>query len=184
MDQIPTWGKTFSPFLIHIDYPDSILLNTKKDYKVDPYKGPDTKSIMSFSTNEPLARVVIPLQDDRPQLSGIQTIPPSKNQIFRFSGPYEPVFKDINVFRGGFYYYTDLSGSTVLLSATTTKDANPSYTFNYTDPNIDNNGMNIANQPPTPQPTVYEWVNTNAMCRVVGIGIEIQEGGGGPTAEE
>ena len=151
---------------------------------IDPYKGPETKPIMGFSTDEPLARVVIPLQDDRPQMGGIQATPQPKNQIFRFSGPYEPVFKDINVFRGGFYYYTDLSGSTVFLSATTTKDANPSYTFNYTDPNIDNNTDISTPPPPTPQPTIYEWENTNAMCRVVSIGIEIQGGGGEPAAEE
>ena len=111
MLNIPNWNKYFSPFILHVDYPDSILLNSQKNYKIDPYKGPDTKSILGYSVNEPLARIFKPIQDDIPQITTLSNLSsnliPVKNEIFRFSGPYEPIFNDINLFKGGIFYYTE-----------------------------------------------------------------------------
>ena len=156
MSNIPNWGKSFSPYILYMDYPDAIQLNSKKDYRVDPYVGPDTKTILGYTTNEPLGRVVIPLQMDRPQVGIISTTSfiPNKNEIYRMSGPYEPIFKDINVFKGGFYYY--LSGTTTELLGNISSGGDPNNTYTYLNPLF-----NIVWNPNN------GWTNTNAMCRVI-----------------
>jgi len=167
MPYIPNWGKAFSPFILHIDYPDNISLNSQKNYTLESYQGPETKPILGYSINEPLARLVSS-HDNLP--SG------DKDEIFRFSGPYEPIFNDVNIFRGGLFYYTDLSGTTYTLSGTTTKKSNPVQTYNYYDPNID------TSTPPSPiASAIYEWENTNAMCRIINnssISVPDPSGGG------
>jgi len=146
MVNIPNWQKPFSPFLLYIDYPDSIHLNSQKNYKIEPYKGPDTKSIMGYSLNEPISRIVNSLQDDKPQISSIVGVStnliPSKNEIFRFSGPYEPIFNDINLFRGGLYYYTNYSRREIYTTGITEKFSsntcnNGDYNYNYLWTNCD-----------------------------------------------
>ena len=151
MSSVPNWKKIFSPFLISIDYPDSILLNAQPNYTITPYYGPDTRPLFGYSVNEPLARIVIQNQNQ----GGIYSS--SKNQIFRFSGPYEPIFKDINIFRGGFYYYTSWTGLTSTKYNTNCDSADYTKTFNYSYPI----GGNQPYQPPT---NYNSWENINAMC--------------------
>ena len=171
MSDIPHWNKIFSPFLIHIDYPDSIMINTKINYTVNPYNGPDTRPIFGYSVNEPLARIVIQKQENTVVQGAPDAMPmgstttlssttPSKKQIFRFSGPYEPVFKDINIFRGGFYYYTSVTGTTVTTYDYTCAGGDYRKTSNYVAPPIGNQ----VQQPPS---SVNMWSNIQSMCRSI-----------------
>ena len=168
MIDIPNWNKTFSLYLIHIDYPDSILINSQANYSVEPYNGPDTRSLFGYSVNESLARVVVQKQENKsiqlantdvPNRAATFVSPPTKQQIFRFSGPYEPVFKDINTFRGGFYYYSSWTGLTTTKYESSCDSADYLKTTNYV----------VGGYAPwTIQPQL--WENTDAMCRVIQIG--------------
>jgi hypothetical protein len=167
MTDIPNWNKLFSPFLINIDYPESIMIDSQNNYTVNPYTGPDTRPIFGYSVNEPLARIMIQKQENQMvqgapssvaapiSSSSVSSTTPSRKQLFRFSGPYEPVFKDINIFRGGFYYYTSITGTTITKDASYCSAADYRKTYNY--------------YPPTDQPNTgqYLWTNTTAMCRSV-----------------
>jgi hypothetical protein len=170
MSDIPHWNKPFSPFLIHIEYPDSVLVKSQPNYTIKPYNGPDTRPIFGYSVNEPLSRIVVQKQENTiiagdidsrsiGTTATISTSTPTKKQIFRFSGPYEPIFKDINVFRGGFYYYTSVTGIISTQSVQSCRNGDYLKTQNYVLPSTSHavnppNGTNF-------------WENTNAMCNVI-----------------
>jgi hypothetical protein len=167
MVDVPSWNKKYSPFLLNIAYPDNITISSQNKYNVDAYYA-DTKSVFGYSINEPIARIVN--MTDKQVINYDNNIISTKNELFRFSGPYEPVFKDINVFDAGMYYYTSFTGTTVTLHDSILSKANYNKTWNY-DTNVD---------PPISIPQNI-WENTMAMCNVyydeptaTGIG-----GGGG-----
>lgn len=164
MNSIPNWNKIFSPFLIHIDYPDSILVNNKNNYTVNSYAGPDTRPLFGYSVSEPLGRIVVLQQQNKAVVGAPDSVPigftsttssTTLKQIFRFTGPYEPIFKDINVFQGGFYYYTSVTGTTLTGASYSCSAGNYLKTFNY---------VGSLLLPWMPQ---YYWENETAMCRVV-----------------
>jgi hypothetical protein len=125
---------------------------------VNSYKGPDTRPLFGYSVNEPLARIVVQKQENQPIVGLNPANIANKPTIYRFSGPYEPIFKDINVFMGGFYYYTASTGTTITLDNTSCSGGNGNKTYNYTSP--------LKAPPPDPL-NVLIWENLNAMCGLV-----------------
>ena len=118
MSSIPNWNKDYPPYFITALVPDHIELK-KESYTTTPIIGPKYNIYNKYMTNptdlsqiinEPLARIIQINEDElqsRPVING-ETLE-YHNDIFRFNGPYEPIFKDIPIFKK--YYYC-LSGDT------------------------------------------------------------------------
>ena len=126
MINIPNWNYSFPPFMINIETPINISLNNNC-YSTYPY-------------------YVNSVQDDYvATLLAFDETKSSKVSIYRFSGPYEPIFKDVNLFKGGFFCYNGFSGSTILTSGITTSNAS------------------LSSEYPTPI-TDISWSNLQNMC--------------------
>ena len=86
MDSIPGWSYKFQPFMINIEYPINILLKdncySTMPYYVNNVQNDNVATIINFSDSAL-----------------------SKSTIFRFFGPYEPIFKDINIFKYSYFCY-------------------------------------------------------------------------------
>lgn len=104
---------TIPKFLLRIEKPDSLLVK-KDSYIVTPVQGPNYKKLYKGKSlsdikiiDEPLSRKITTLEN----IEGIN------KSIFRYNGPYEPIFKDINIFDTAKFCYTeflpvDYSGKT------------------------------------------------------------------------
>lgn len=96
MKNIPNWNYNFQPYILSVDTP--VLMNIKNNcYSTYPY-------------------YVNSVDDD--YVSTLMTFDETKSNktyIYRFPGPYEPIFKNINLFRSGFFCYNNISGSTEIL---------------------------------------------------------------------
>ena len=102
-----SWGKKIPPFLIDVVYPDAIFVN-KPSFSVKDIKGPQQNiynSYITYNNGFPDPNTVI-----RDSLSREIVMNTSNNfdysvQINRFSGQYEPIFKDIDLFNVYTYWY-------------------------------------------------------------------------------
>ena len=115
MKNIPNWSYYYPPFMLSVETPVNIMLNnncyTTEPYYVNSVQDDYVATILSFNENRS-----------------------EKVPIFRFSGPYEPIFKDISLFKGGYFCYNDFStGSTIATGATT---SNSSIAFEFPDNNV------------------------------------------------
>lgn len=130
MDNIPDWQYKFPPFLIQIETPTKLdIYNncyTTYPFYVDSVDDDYVATLLSFDETK---------QSD-------------KKSIYRFSGPYEPIFKDISLFKSGFFCYNNISSMEVTLSGLTTSNAS------------------IVQQIATNQPPVsLDWTNLNfGLC--------------------
>jgi hypothetical protein len=126
MNTIPGWGHDFSPYIIDIDYPDTLTLK-KNSYTVSAVKGPKYNIYDKYKLDftevpynkativDPLSRFIQTNETElnpRPQQHG-ETLNYTKD-IYRYSGPYEPIFKDMIIFDNYFYSVVpvDASGNT------------------------------------------------------------------------
>ena len=99
MDIIPDWSYKFQPYMISIELPTSITINNNC-YSTIPY--------YVNNVNDDYVATMINFDDSKSfQLP-----------IYRFSGPYEPIFKDINIFKNSYfcYNYTDTGYTTTIQS--------------------------------------------------------------------
>lgn len=104
MDSIPGWQYKFPPFLIQIETPTKLEIYNNC-YQTNPF-------------------YVNSVDDDYvATLLSFNEYGTSRNTIYRFSGPYEPIFKDISLFKSGFFCYNNISSTEVTLSGLTTTNA-------------------------------------------------------------
>ena len=110
MSAVPSLTKTISPFIIDAEYPIEMKLK-KNSYTTVPIKGPkyniydkykiDYKESPYNKSNiiDPIARVInINEKEIKPKpVEHGETLVYDK-QIFRFNGPYEPIFKEVELF--------------------------------------------------------------------------------------
>ena len=114
-DLLENWNKKYPPFLLSLNSPDIIKLK-KNSYKVYPIKGPsyniydkylvyNNKMPLSQSLiNEPMARFIeINQKDDVYGNIKHGEKVSNTNEIKRFIGYYEPIFKNIEVFNSVYY---------------------------------------------------------------------------------
>jgi len=90
MQNVPDWPYSFTPFVLNIELPTEMMLYNNC-YSTYPF--------YVDSVNDDYVATIINFDDSQSE----------KTSIYRFSGPYEPIFKDINVFRGGFFCYNDIN---------------------------------------------------------------------------
>ena len=94
------WSYIYQPFLLTIDTPVNIALNNNC-YSTDPY----------YVNSVPDDYVATILTFDESKSS--------KVSIYRYPGPYEPIFKDVNLFKGGFFCYNNVTGITSISTGST-----------------------------------------------------------------
>jgi hypothetical protein len=89
------------PFVLKIDYPDSIKVD-KNSSITKSVQGPVLKlnQPKAYNNNQPLARrfstVKNTFKDNEISLTGLQDW---QVEIFRYSGPYEPIFRNVQLFK-------------------------------------------------------------------------------------
>lgn len=108
MASIPNWGYAYPPFMLNIETPVNISLNNNC-YTTYPY--------YVSSVNNDYVATLLSFDETKSQ----------KTSIYRFPGPYEPIFKDVNLFKGGFFCYDLITGSTIVLTASTISNASVSF---------------------------------------------------------
>ena len=112
------WNNDYPPFIVNCELPT--LIKTKKDsYTYAAIKGPkyniyDKYKIDYTETNyttgfikEPLARYIV-LNEKEPDIKHeYKTELIYDNSIFRYNGPYEPIFKDVELYKPIQYFVVD-----------------------------------------------------------------------------
>lgn len=107
------------PLILRISKPD--LIKTKLDsFNTKLIEGPNVSKLYGRNTlnrkvnriDEPLSRLIT-INDDES---------PTRN-TYRYSGPYEPIFKDIEMFQKPIFCYTDYVTGTTTTTGTTTNNA-------------------------------------------------------------
>ena len=106
---ISTWQKDFPPIRIVCETPD--MLNTKKQsYKTAAIKGPKFNIYDKYKTDyteivydksfikEPLSRVIEINEAELKPRPEFTSTPEYENTIYRFNGPFEPIFKNVDLF--------------------------------------------------------------------------------------
>lgn len=86
MTNIPDWPYSHTSFVLTVDFPTEIELNNNC-YWTDPYyiESLDDdygSTILNFDENDT-----------------------NKVSIYRYQGYYEPIFKDVDLFKGGYFYF-------------------------------------------------------------------------------
>lgn len=119
MSSIPSWLKTYSPIKISTLDIDALKIK-KKSFNVSALKGPKTNIYDKYKNDfnepvyensfitEPLSRIIELNEKEiepRAQFHG-ETIIYDKT-IFRYNGPFEPIFKNISLFEPSDYYVVD-----------------------------------------------------------------------------
>lgn len=99
MDTIPDWQYLFTPFILNIELPTEMLLYNNC-YTTYPF--------YVDSVYDDYVATLINFDDSRSE----------KTAIYRFGGPYEPIFKDINVFKNGFFCYNNINTGTTIITGT------------------------------------------------------------------
>lgn len=90
MTNIPDWESQFPPFMLSVELPTEMLLYNNC-YTTYPF--------YVNSVNDDYVATLINFDDSRSE----------KTAIYRFGGPYEPIFKDVNVFKSGYFCYNDIN---------------------------------------------------------------------------
>ena len=115
MTNIPNWNYLFPPFMLDIETPVNIILNNNC-YSTNPY--------YVNSVDDDYVATLLSFDETKSE----------KVPIYRFPGPYEPIFKDISLFKGGFICYNDvITGDT---SGSTSTISNASTAIQYPDTNL------------------------------------------------
>lgn len=96
------------PFILTIDKPDKI--NLKKTYDVKINKDPKLNKLFNKSINK------FHIPDEEISVEFKQSSININKTIYRYSGSYEPIFKDINLFKKAIFCYTDYSSGITLES--------------------------------------------------------------------
>ena len=119
MQDIPSWGNDFSPFKLQSLYVDE-LRTKKQSFKVEALKGPKTNIYDQYKTDfstpqyddefikDPLARKITLNEKEinpRAQVHGETLL--YDNVIFRYDGAFEPIFKNISLFKPTDYLIVD-----------------------------------------------------------------------------
>ncbi|MFW6243244.1 MAG: hypothetical protein ACOC2W_03705, partial [bacterium] len=116
---LPNWDKKYPPFNIEAVTPNPISLK-KDSYNITALRGPDTNiydKYLVYSDRRPIKESYI----DQPLARRIEKneVDKTKNAIFhgelisntntinRFLGYYEPIFKDLNIFKPTYYWVDD-----------------------------------------------------------------------------
>jgi len=106
---ISTWGKDFPPIKIECETPDS-LTTKKNSYNAAAIKGPKFNVYDKYKTDfteviydksfikEPLSRVIELNEAEKKPIPEFKSTPEYENTIYRYNGPYEPIFKNIELF--------------------------------------------------------------------------------------
>jgi len=109
------WKKDFTPFVVSCELPDKINIK-KKSYITAAIKGPKYNIYDKYKTDytetvynksfikEPLSRYIYLNEKEpeiRPQLTKELIF---DNIVFRYNGPYEPIFKDVELYKPTEYY--------------------------------------------------------------------------------
>lgn len=119
---IKNWDNKFPPFYIDTDISDDIDIK-KRSYDVYPLRGPSTNiydkylvyadglPLASSYIDQPLSRniVIYDKDDTKNDVVHGETLYSSK-VVSRFIGYYEPIFKNITLFKPSYYWYD--SGTT------------------------------------------------------------------------
>jgi len=134
MTNIPNWNYYFPPFMLNIETPINISLNNNC-YTTYPY--------YVNSVNDDYVATLLTFDDTKS----------FKVQIYRFSGPYEPIFKDINLFKGGYFCYNNITGSTIPATGNTTSNGSISFDI--------------------PRPGDIPWSNFQNMCSTTSDYVDI-----------
>jgi hypothetical protein len=134
MSSIPGWDYKFMPFMLTIETPVPISLNnncyTTYPYYVNSVQDDYVATILTFNENKT-----------------------EKTLIYRFSGPYEPIFKDISLFEGGYFCYNDITAQTgVTMNSSTQSNSSASF------------------EDPTPP---AQWEGFENICRETGANVQI-----------
>lgn len=106
---ISNWQNDFPPIQIVCETPD--IMNTKKQsYKTAALKGPKFNIYDKYKTDytevvydksfikEPLSRIIEINEAELKPKPEFTSTPEYENTIYRYSGPYEPIFKNIELF--------------------------------------------------------------------------------------
>ena len=113
---IPNWENRYPLFYLETDTPDNIDIK-KNSYKVIPLKGPETNiydKYLVYSDRKPLSQSYI----DQPLARRLEKIEEdeTKNEVVhgekvfntikinRFVGYYEPIFKNLSIFKPSYYW--------------------------------------------------------------------------------
>jgi len=95
MTQIPDWPYAYTNFVINAEFPTEIELNNDC-YWTDPF--------YIDSIDNDYGATVLTFDESSSY----------KVQIYRYLGYYEPIFKDIDLFKGGYFYF-DIDYSSVFV---------------------------------------------------------------------
>jgi len=124
MTNIPNWVYPFTPFILNIETPVPMSINNNcystYPYFVDSVEDDYVSTILEFDETKSF-----------------------KTLIYRFSGPYEPIFKNINIFKGGSFCYNNQTKQEETLTGSTL--SNSSTSFNIPDPTINFDWINVLN---------------------------------------
>ncbi|MFW6226296.1 MAG: hypothetical protein ACOC3V_05005, partial [bacterium] len=113
---LPNWDKKYPPF--YIESVTASPISLKKDsYNITPLKGPETniydkylvysdrRPIKESYIDQPLARIIEKNEVDKTKNAIFHGESISNtNTINRFLGYYEPIFKDLNIFKPTYYW--------------------------------------------------------------------------------
>ena len=127
---LKNWNNKFPIFYIDTNVPDSILMK-KRSYNVTPLKGPETniydkylvysngRPLNESYIDEPLSRQIskYEVDDTKNTIVHGETVS-NTNTINRYIGYYEPIFKDLSIFKPTYYWvsgttYYSISGNYV-----------------------------------------------------------------------
>ena len=109
MEDLESWGKDFPPYLINVERPDTLILK-KKSFDHEALRGPRTNiydkykpknrlTSVNYDIDEPISRKITINENEitkKVQQHGENQV--YNKEVYRYSGPYEPIFKDIELF--------------------------------------------------------------------------------------
>ena len=122
LTSITSWGKKTPPFILNVDYPN--ILETKlKSYYYTPLQGPDyniydkykktlaQKQSRDYDIDDYLAREIkINENEIKPRVQQHKETIRYTNHMYRYSGSYEPIFKNIPLFNTHVIWSNGVSG--------------------------------------------------------------------------
>ena len=111
---IPSWNNNFPPIRLECELPNSIDTK-KKSFNIAAIKGPKFNIYDKFKTDfkenvydksfikEPLSRYITINEYESKQTKTYTKELEYNNTIFRYNGPYEPIFKTVELFAPTYY---------------------------------------------------------------------------------
>jgi len=147
------WDYVYQPFMLSVETPININLNNNC-YTTYPF--------YVNSVPDDYVATLLTFDDSKS----------SKSIIYRFQGPYEPIFKDINLFKEGYFCYNDITTGSTTITRTTYSSSSPSSAFQLiaspTSLQWTNlNNINCSNELTYGQintPVNYSMVQSNYLC--------------------